>query len=299
MATKTLTREEQQARREAGKAKAEAAIERLDEGVRALVEDDEAFAEYLRCSARMHNYSWGNRLLIWLQRPDASLVAGFKKWRELDRPVLKGSKGIQILAPMVKTFKAADVEDASDADENGKVRRVRGFRVTYVFAVEDTDGEPIGRPMPVPIEDDGDEARAVFAALLARADQLRIPVEVRTGDDLGNSIDGLPSGWYDRHERSIVVNAALPAGMRSKTLAHELAHAVAEHGTGEARRDAETVAEGAALVVAAYFGLDTLSYSAPYVAGWSQDLGRVRQLLESIAAVASDVIGDVEVDQAL
>lgn len=281
--------EDREARRAAGKAKAAAAIERLDAGVRACIEDDDEFAEFLRMLGRMHNYSWGNRLLVHLQRPDAGLVAGFHAWRELGRPVRKGSKGIQILAPMVKKFRGepGSMDDRGrEYDDKGEAVGVVGFRVAYVFSVHDTDGPPFSVPVPVPMTDDGPDAREAFELLARRCVDFGVALDVRTGDDLGDGLDA-PAGWYRRLERAIVVNAALPAGQRAAVLAHELAHHVA--GKLE-RRDAETVAEGAAFAVAAYFGLDTSAFTVPYVAGWAQDAARVRGLLESVAAVSDEIL---------
>lgn len=263
-------------RQAAGKQKTADALERLDAACKTLAEDDDAFAEYLRLSARMHSYSWGNRLLVMVQRPDAGMVAGFKRWAELGRPVLKGSKGIQILAPM--TYKREN-------EETGETEhRIGGFRVAYVFAVGDTDGPAVELPQPVPSTDDGPRAREVLAALEKRADQLGVPVEWKT-DGFGDGITG-PAGCYTHATGRITVNAALPAAAKAKTLAHELAHHVCGH-TGN-RADAETVAEGAAFVTAAFHELDTLGYSAPYIAGWAHgDVARIRTLLQNIAEVAA------------
>jgi len=280
--------EVQEKRRAEGKAKAEAALSRLDSMVEKIATDNEAFAEYLRLSGQMHDYSWGNRLLIMLQRPDAGIVAGFHRWKELGRPVKKGSKGIQILAPMV-------VKTKDDDDDDG--RRVVGFRVAYVFAAADTDGPPIGLPVPIAETDDGPEARAALAYLERRAGELGVPVSYETREQIDGVMPGA-GGYYLRDEGRIVVLAGTPAAARAKTLAHELAHHIA-HTTGEhgnSRPDHETVAEGAAFVACSNLGLDTSGYSAPYIAAWAGKdghLARVKTLLQNIAKVAAE-IGDSE-----
>lgn len=280
-----------------GKAKTSAALERLDAAVANIVEHDSAFREYLRLSGRMHSYSWGNRLLIALQRPDAGMVGGFHRWKDLGRPVRKGAKGIQILAPMVIHEKvdaslAGYSTNAGTVGADGSLDRVVGFRVAYVFAVEDTDGPPIGLPRPVPESDDSFESAQLAQRLQATAAALGIPVNMRCSDPtLGTGTDGKPAGWADLERREIVVNGDLPAAARCKTLAHEIAHLVADHrANDDDRRDAEAVAEGAAFVVAAHFDLDTTAYSAPYIAGWAQDNGRVRHLLDRIGKVAAEII---------
>jgi N-terminal domain of anti-restriction factor ArdC/IrrE N-terminal-like domain len=280
--------------REQGKEKAAAAIERLDQAVERIVSDDAAFAEYLRVSGRMHSYSWGNRLLIALQRPDTAMVAGFHRWKELGRPVRKGSKGVQVLAPM--TSKAVDVDESS-GEESARVV-VRGFRVAYVFAVEDTDGRPIGVPRPMLPEDDGADARDLALRIERTCAAFAVPIELPTDDPaLGTGSDGRPAGYWrpDNGTGTIRVNGNLPAAHRAAVIMHELAHALAEHRShADDRRDAEAVAEGAALVVAAHFGIDTTGYSAPYIAGWAQDLARVRRLLERIAEVSGLIISQAD-----
>ncbi len=296
-----LSPEQKAERRSAGKAKAAAALERLDAGIARIVADDDAFAEYLRLSGHMHGYSWGNRLLIWIQRPDAGLVAGFHAWKQLGRPVVKGAKGIQILAPMVRKEnvgedKAGLTESRSGAtvDADGTVRKVVGFRVAYVFAVSDTEGGPVSLPQPVPLDDDSQAARDAERLLQHRAVTLGVVLDMSESPELGNGTDGKPAGLYRASERLIIVNAALPAAHRAKTLAHELAH----HVAGKlGRADGEIVAEGAAYVVAGFFGLPTDGYSIPYVANWSAQAdggpARVRALLESIAKVADEILSDM------
>lgn len=294
-----MTQAEQQERREAGKAKTAAALERLDEATRRIVEDDEAFAEYLRLSGLMHNYSWGNRLLIAFQRPDAGLVAGFKRWKDLGRPVSKGAKGIQILAPMVRKFRGepGTMDDRGrEYDENGESVGVTGFRVAYVFSVHDTDGPDLELPAPIPPDDDSEEARNVRAQLVARAERMGLTVETVTGPEWGNGITG-PAGSMNYTENRIRVNGDLPAAHQAKTLAHEIAHAV--DGKREDRDEAETVAEGAAFVIAAAYGLDTTTYSAPYIARWAEDLGKIRGLLDRIGKVAGEILSDMDTPDTL
>jgi len=293
---------DREAARRRGREKAEAALERLDAAVSDIIANDDSFREYLRCSARMHSYSWGNRLLIMLQRPDTRMVAGFQRWKELGRPVCKGSKGIVILAPMVSKFKVTEevgiTSDGEILTAEGGRKVLRGFRVAYVFAVEDTDGPPIGRPEVIVPDDDTDEARDLFARLLRAAEGYCSEVSVRTDDPaLGGITDGKPGGYYKPSTRQIVVNGNGPAGRRCKVLCHELGHAVDDsigRPEGDTYSDGEAVAEGAAFVVAAYYGMDTSSFTAPYIAGWAQDIARVRRLLERIAKVSDAIITAAE-----
>jgi hypothetical protein len=284
-------------RKAQGRAKVAAALTRLDEAIVDLCENDQAFREYLRLSGRMHQYSWGNRLLIRLQRPDTAMVAGFHRWRQLGRPVRKGSRGLQILAPMVVKQRAdSDLAgystDRATVSADGTLDKVVGYRVAHVFAVEDTEGAPISRPQPIPEADDSEESSKIAERLALTAAALGLSVSVLRSDlRLGTGTNGRPAGWADLERRQIVINGDLPAAARAKTLAHEIAHQVAEHRLhNDDRRDAEAVAEGAAFVVAAHYGLDTSGYSAPYIASWAEDIQRVRRLLERISKVAATII---------
>lgn len=274
------TAEGKAAARAAGKAKAAAACARLDAAVQELAASDEAWSEYLRLSGAMHGYSWGNRLLIMLQRPDTAMVAGFHRWRELGRPVVKGAKGVQILAPMVGKRE----EERADGTVETRVF-TRGFRVTYVFAVEDTDGPRVGRPVPIAADDDGDDARAVRDRMLATCALLGVDVT------LVDSLEGSAGGFYTLESGEVTVRTDRAAAQVAKTLAHELAHAL-EHRAGALvdRVDAEMIAEAAAFCVMAQYGVDTASYSAPYVAAWSDDPKRFRVVLERVAAVSAEIL---------
>ena len=295
-ATPEQVEAKRQERREAGKAKAKAALERLDSAIERIIESDEAFAEYLRLSGKMHGYSFGNRLLIWAQRPDAGMVAGFHRWLELGRPVRKGAKGIQILAPMaIKREAGADHAGEmvqvgngfAKVGEDGKYTAVVGFRVSYVFSIHDTDGPEVSIPQPVTVEDDSERARVLVDLLSA---QTRRVCELSF-----EPLEG-PKGYYVPSERKIVIREGMPAGQTAKTLIHELAHHYAAHkDNGDNRGDGEVIAESAAFVVASHYGLDTSGYSAPYVAGWAKgDVKRFRGLLDRIMKVAGELINDGE-----
>jgi hypothetical protein len=253
--------------------KATAALERLDDALTRLIDDNDAFREYLRLSGKMHGYSWGNRLLIHVQRPDAGMVAGYKTWTRLGRPVKRGAKGIQILAPLVRTRKD---------DETGDVHRwISGFRVSYVFSIHDTDGPDATIPRPIASTDDGAEARALLARLLEQA-RRECPV---TFEDTGRA-----GGYYVPAEGRIALREGEAAAQSAKTLIHELAHHYA-YKADASYADGEIVAESAAFVVASHYDLDTTDYSAPYVAGWaSGDMKRFRDLLDRIMKTATMII---------
>lgn len=280
-----------QVERVSAKEKAAAALERLDTGCAEILASDGEFAEYLRMAGAMHGYSWGNRMLIYLQRPDTRMVAGYGRWRDLGRQVKKGAKGIPILAPCV-VKRDAGMENAGlstpdgPVDDQGKVSKVVGFRCVYVFAVEDTEGPAYNRPAPAEISDDSELVRDKAAGILGMILAAGVPVTY--------GATGSAEGWYSVAEKSITLtDRDRPAAMRCKTLLHEYAHHLAGVKAGDDRASHEVIAEGAAMVAAAYWGLDTDTYSIPYVAAWAGDAKRVSQLLGEIVRIA-DIMSSAE-----
>jgi antirestriction protein ArdC len=215
-------------------------LARLEQAVSAI-HDSETFRRYLETQARFHRYSFANTLLILLQRPDASQVAGFQAWKRLGRQVRRGEKGIAIVVPHVR--KARD-----EGSEDGEERRVAGFGMGYVFDISQTDGEPLPT-VAVPVLE-GEEGQALYdrlAGLVARENLIleRQPAEVIQ--------DGV-MGFYLPTSGRIVVREAAPLQM-TKTLAHELGHHFS--GRYDTRAESETIAESVAFVVCAHHGLDS------------------------------------------
>jgi len=248
----------------------------LETGVEAIMETD-AFRAYLDAQARMHTYSLNNVLLILHQRPDAAHVAGYRAWQGLGRQVRKGEKGIWILVPFRRT-----VED----DQGEKVRGIGGFGVGTVFDVAQTDGDPLPEP-PSVIELTGetDAARALSVLLTDWLAGRGITVAVA---------DLLPAGvrgTWNPVARAVTVLGGMPADQTAKTLAHEAAHAVANHDRHRIEReDAEAVAECAAYIVCAHHGIDTGAHTFGYVAGWAKDRGRFRRNLGAARDTAQAII---------
>ena len=147
-------------------AKPNPALERLHAEVRKLL-DSQAWQDALRFKTKFYSYSFNNALLIYLQRPDASLVAGYKRWQALGRQVRKGETGIAILAPIVRR----------DESKAGDEKQVVGFRSARVFDVAQTDGEPLPEmPQPVLLTDDGEAVRAALVKAEALAAAKGFPV---------------------------------------------------------------------------------------------------------------------------
>jgi antirestriction protein ArdC len=253
-------------------ARTDVAREKLAEAVESLV-TSERWQAWLDSRARFHTYSLGNTLLIAMQKPDATLVAGYKTWQGMGRQVRKGEKGIAILAPIVRKVETSEAKVAARDDSS---RRVVGFRTVHVFDVGQTDGDALPEA-PVSLPVGGRQEDYMRLQELAEKEGLSVAV-----DDM----DGGKNGQLNRPEKAITLGTHLfqtgtPAA-RIKTLTHELAHWY-DLGPDAAmydRREAEIVAEAVAYVVVQRLGLDTSSYSAGYVASWA---GGDAQKLEKVA----------------
>jgi antirestriction protein ArdC len=233
----------------------------------------EALTAYLKAIGRFHRYSLHNVLLIALQKPNASYVAGFRTWNELGRFVKKGEKGIMILAPIVR--RKADDED----EREETTRNIAGFRAAYVFDVSQTDGKEL--PQIGVVEGDpcaySDRLRRFAAAQ-------RISVEY--------SEDIAPSRGTSYGGRIAILPSQSPAEEFS-TLAHELAHELLHRGDRRASTNKlmrETEAEATAFVVCQAVGLQTGSAAADYIQLWNGDVQVLTESLGYIRQAAAQML---------
>jgi hypothetical protein len=270
--------------------------ERMEQAARELL-SSEGWRRWVRVRARngLGRYSMGNQLLIALQRPDATFVAGFRAFLELDRCVRRGERGLRILAPIgarATTSTAAggagraataDHAAARRGDDDDARARIR-FRSIAVFDVSQTEPLPGGQPVALaapsqPIS--GDSHRELIGPLVRHAARLGYRVRFE-------AVAGSAGGWCDPRSRTIVVDAGLPANAQLRVLVHELAHA---HGIGYrelGRRRAEVLVDTVTFIVCGSIGLDVSGESVPYVAGWGEDgeLDAIRQNARTIDEVA-------------
>ena len=270
MSQHSLSPQERAAYKEAKRAEAREQVERA---TRALLRS-EGWQAWAQTRATFHRYSMGNTMLIALQRPDATQVAGFKAWQQLGRQVRKGERSIRIMAPM------AVKERDEQGEETGE--RVVFFRAVPVFDVSQTDGEPLPEPPCEPIT--GDSHERYIAALEDHARSLGFSVESEPLEHAG--------GFCDAKRRRIVVSSNVEApNARVRVLVHELAHA---HGVGYAdygREDAEVLVETAAVIICGALGLDTSGESIPYIAGWGEanDLDAIGKHAATVDEIASAI----------
>ena len=256
--------------------------------------------------SKFHDYSLNNTLLIVMQKPDASLVAGFNKWRdEFERHVKRGEKGIKILAPA--PYKIKKEQEKLDPDgkpiigEDGKPVTeqkeitVPAFKVVSVFDVSQTDGKEIPDIAVDSLTGSVEQYEDFFKAL-----EQTSPVPVGF-----ERIESGAHGYYHNAEKRIALNEGESELQTVKTLIHEIAHAKLhdidlnappEQQERPSRRTREVEAESIAYTVCQHFGLDTSDYSFGYVAGWSsdKDIKELKASLETIRATASELITEID-----
>lgn len=237
----------------------------------------EGYLAWLASVSKFHSYSPYNQLLIWLQRPDATRVAGYRKWQELGRQVQKGSKGIRILRPFPE-------EDP----ETGRTI-VRKFGTVSVFDVSDTEGDPLPEYPPMPPIDEP-AAEQIVRLLAAYVEQLDATVHLT-----GAPNDLMPEarGWCVASKRQIYVRFGpdISAGSMLRTLIHELGHLEDPQILTDQDRDTkEFVAESVAVVVADAIGLDISETGAWYLASWGGTPERLLPLVKRIGRASSRIV---------
>jgi len=262
-------------------------LQQLTEGVEKLTTSDE-WVRYLDVQQRFHHYSFGNVLLIALQRPDATRVAGFHRWLEVGRHVCKGEKGIAILAPIVSRIK---VEDKETGEERTIASAPRAFRVVHVFDISQTDGEELPEIPCHRLEGEG----AAYDELTTYAEGLGFRVEV-------GELPGETNGLCDHTTRTITVREGLAPAQQTKTLTHEIAHAMLHGLDFEApRAQKELEAESVAYIVCGSIGVDSGDYSFGYVAGWGGGDDAIKRIRESghrIQQTAQHILRELSLDEA-
>ena len=278
--------------------------DKLEQGLQNLFNSD-SYRNYLSTMSKFHNYSFNNTLLIAMQKPDATLVAGFKAWhKNFDRHVKKGEKGIRILAPA--PYKIKEERDKIDPvtqelllDKDGNPQKeeveitIPAFRAVSVFDVAQTDGNPIpelaAKELLSDVEGYQDMIRAVEAIS-------PVPIELE-------EIAGDSKGYYDREAKRIAVQENMSESQTLKTMIHEVAHSKLHSKEVEQdeqmkkdRNTKEVEAESIAYTVCQHFGIDTSDYSFGYIAGWSsgRDTKELRSSMDTIRRTASELITGIE-----
>ena len=257
-----------------------AAHDKLTDAVESIVSGDD-WQRMLKVASKFHRYSFNNHLMIFLQRPEATYVAGFRKWQELNRFVRKGEKGIAIFAPCKYRTKI----ETDDGDEK-TLSQLRGFRVAHVFDISQTDGDPLKDLDAVkPQLLDGDAPKGLWDSLVAQASA--------AGFEVTREKRGSANGFCDFVAKRIAVRPDVSDLQAVKTLVHELAHALL-HAEERPRsmEIAEVEVESVAFIVLDALGLASGTYSFPYVARWSGgDVDLVKQSAERVVGCSRSILG--------
>ena len=281
--------------------------DRLEQGIAELF-DSERYKEYLKVMSKFHNYSFRNTVLIAMQKPDASLVAGFSAWKNnFERNVMKGQKGIKIIAPspykikqeMQKidphTQKPIIGKDGKPVTEEKEVT-IPAYKVVSVFDVSQTEGKELPDIAVDELTGDVDRYKDFFAAL-----EKTSPVPIAF-----ENIEGGSHGYYHLEDKRIAINEGMSELQTLKTAIHEIAHAKLhdidlnapkdEQQPHVDRRTREVEAESVAYTVCQHYGLDTSDYSFGYVAGWSsgRELSELKSSLETIRSAAAEIINSID-----
>ena len=280
--------------------------DKLEQGIKELFES-EKFKEYLTTMSKFYNYSFNNTLLIAMQKPDATLIAGYTSWqRNFDRHVMKGEKGIKILAPA--PYKAQEEREKIDPatqkpvlDADGKpvtetVEVLRpAFKVVSVFDVSQTDGKELPDIAVDELTGSVENYAAFFEALKQES-----PVPISFED-----IPGGAKGYFSHAENRIAIQEGMSEIQTVKTAIHEIAHAKLhainpdEKVAPEERKDRHTKeveAESVAYTVCQRYGIETSDYSFGYIAGWSsdKDTKELKGSLETIRSTAAEMIESID-----
>ena len=276
-------------------------MQNLETGVAELF-TSERYQEYLKTMSKFHNYSFNNTLLIAMQRPDATLVTGYRNWQSMGRQVKKGEKGITIIAPApIKRKKEQTVLDQDQKpvigpDGKPKTEEVEVtlpcFKAITVFDIEQTTGEPIQTLAPEILT-----AAVEDFDLFLQAIREISPVPIRF-----DAIEGSANGYYHNLDKEIVIKKDMSQSQTLKTAIHETAHArlhdkeiMESQGIEKDRLTKEVEAESVAYCVCSVFELDTSEYSFPYIAGWSsgKELRELKASMDVIRKTAGEIIDEL------
>ena len=289
--------------KEAAESKLDTIMKSLEEGVEKVF-TSEQYQMYLQTMATFHNYSFNNTLLIAMQRPDATLLAGYQTWKKkFHRHVKRGEKGIKIIAPVpVKEKRQVEKIDEETQEivigidgqpETETVERILPrFRVTTVFDVSQTEGEPLPTL----------EVNELVGDVLIYEDFMKGLEEISPVPFQFQEIGSGAKGYYSNAEKLVAIQTGMSQAQTMKTAVHETAHAIfhdrdvmEENGITKDRMTKEVESESVAYVVCNHFGLDTSDYSFNYVAGWSSDkeMPELRSSMDTIRLTSSQLIADI------
>ena len=285
----------------------------IENGIKELFESDK-YQQYLRTMSRFHSYSLNNTVLIAMQKPDATLVAGFNKWRDqFSRNVKKGERSIKIIAPTPYKVKKEQekldpVTKAPMLDTNGKVLteeveiKIPMYKVVSVFDVSQTEG----KPLPTLAENLTGDVKyfEIFMEALKRSSPVPLFFEKMPEDT---------DGYFHTTKQHIAIREGMSEIQTVSATIHEIAHSKLHNYEKErqekvqsdendepikpiSRQTEEVEAESISFAVCSYYGIKTDENSFGYIAAWSKgkDLPELRASLETISKTSSALIEDID-----
>ena len=274
--------------------------DKLEAGIKEVF-SSQKYKDYLKVMSRFHGYSYNNTMLILLQKPDARLLAGYKTWQGMERNVKKGEHGISILAPSKKRFtKYMDKIDKDTRkpvlDQDGNPVKVPKeieyltFYSTTIFDISQTEG----KPLPVMAEELNGQVTDYGIIMDSLKETAPAPIRFESWEES-------KKGYFSPLLNEIVIKSGMSELQTVKTGIHETAHSILHSGTNNLKDSAtmETEAESIAFIVCCHLGLDTSSYSFPYLATWSssKELPELKSSLSTIQKTAHSLIE--KLDQAI
>ena len=279
--------------------------DKLENGIAGIFESEQ-YQDYLKTLSKFHNYSLNNTILIAMQKPDATHVAGFTSWKnQFERNVMGGQKGIKIIAP--SPYKLKKEMEKIDPDTQRPVvgadgkpvtelveTKIPAYKVVSVFDVSQTEGKELPTIGVEALTGDVEKYQDFFAAL-----EKSSPVPIGFEDIQGNA-----NGYYHLEEKRIAIDEGMSELQTLKTTIHEIAHArlhdidmnTEQEQPRADKRTREVEAESVAYTVCQHYGLDTSDYSFGYVAGWSsgKELTELKASLETIRSTAAELIAEID-----
>ena len=280
--------------------KTKQAFSMIEQGVKDVY-SSESFKQYLSCLSKFHSYSLNNTLLILSQKPEASLVAGYRAWQtNFNRHVNKGEKGLMILAPVTtKEDRLMNKHDENGnviLDESGnpvqemRVVNLTHFKTTTVFDISQTSGDPL----PSLVHDLTGSSNEVKAIIQTIQSVCTIPIEFKTETEDLSFMTGA-KGYYSPKKDKIVINKDLEDLQTAKTLIHEYAHSILHKETDKNQSQREIEAESLAFVICDHFGIDTSEYSFGYIASYAnKDYSELKSILVNIQSKTHEMIELIE-----
>lgn len=288
--------------KEARKAELDEISEKLEKGIKAVFEG-ENYKKYLEFCSRFPKYSINNQILIMLQRPDATMCQSFTAWKNINRSVKKGEKGIRILAPAPFTIEKEKEKHDEDGNwilnSNGEPEKetvkivINAFKPVSTFDISQTEGDPVPE---LGIDELKGDVKDYDSLLRIIKDIVPVPVEFE-------DIKGGAKGYFNTEENRIAIKSGMSEVQTIKTLLHEASHQALHSKEAEKKDDKpkstaqkEVEAESVAYIVCKYLGIETSDYSFVYLATWSKDqeVPELRASLDTIRKTSSDMIEKIK-----